>query len=134
MAKTEEKTAWRFYRSNLSTIVWDPAKDGVMADFRLGHFTTNDPVVAGKLRKLGYVEIPLDATEPPDVEVNPEVDPVVAENLKNIAQNTQGEIKIKQVLPKPPEVKEDKKPKTQEKTITKAKPKAKSSLPRRKGK
>lgn len=69
MAKTKtkasEQKAWRFYRSNLSTIVWDPKSEQPLADFSAGHFTTDDPKVARKLRDLGYPEIPLDATEPP---------------------------------------------------------------------
>lgn len=62
-----EKTqkAWRFYRSNLSTIVWDKDGDKKLADFSEGHFTTADIKVAAKLKQLGYPEIPLNATEPP---------------------------------------------------------------------
>jgi len=56
---------WRFYRSNLETIVWNPKTNSPLADFSEGHFTTDDPEVADKLRELGYVEIALDATEPP---------------------------------------------------------------------
>jgi len=68
MAKTNEASkqkAWRFYRSNLSTIVWDPASGQPLADFSAGHFTTDNPKTARKLAALGYIEIPLDATEPP---------------------------------------------------------------------
>jgi len=69
MAKTKpkasEQKAWRFYRSNLSTIVWDPKSEQPMADFSAGHFTTDDPKVARKLIDIGYPEIPIDATEPP---------------------------------------------------------------------
>jgi len=59
------ETAWRFYRSNLATIVWDPNLDKVLADFSTGTFITEDPKVAKKIRELGYPEIPLDATSPP---------------------------------------------------------------------
>jgi hypothetical protein len=69
MAKTKRKAseakAWRFYRSNLSTIVWNPVTEQPLADFTEGHFTTDNPKTARKLRELGYMEIPLDATEPP---------------------------------------------------------------------
>ncbi|MGD9156796.1 MAG: hypothetical protein PVG39_00180 [Desulfobacteraceae bacterium] len=69
MAKTKQKAsepkAWRFYRSNLSTIVWNPKSEQPLADFTAGHFTTDDPKVARTLRELGYPEIPLDASEPP---------------------------------------------------------------------
>ena len=69
IAKKQKK--WRFYRSNLSTIVWDPQKDKPLADFSAGYFTTADPVVAEKLSNLGYYEIPLDSTEPPlDIIIN----------------------------------------------------------------
>lgn len=71
MARKTEKKAWRFYRSNLSTIVWDPENDKPLADFTAGYFTTNDPRVAEVLANYGYYEIPLDSTEPPlDVIIN----------------------------------------------------------------
>jgi hypothetical protein len=38
-----------------------------MADFSIGHFTTDDQRVAEYLLALGYPEIPLDATEPPNI-------------------------------------------------------------------
>lgn len=66
MAK-KEITKRRFYRSNLETIVWDPDEDKPMADFSKGHFTTDDKRVADYLEALGYVEIPLDAQEPPNI-------------------------------------------------------------------
>lgn len=70
--KVEIKTAWRFYRSNLSTIVWD-ARRGTnkpLADFGKGYFTTEDKAVANILREKGYIEIPLNMTEPPALVVN----------------------------------------------------------------
>lgn len=63
---SEKKRARRFYRSNLSTIVWNPEKGTELANFSKGHFTTEDPHVAEVLINKGYVEIPLDATEPPE--------------------------------------------------------------------
>jgi hypothetical protein len=68
--KQSESKQWRFYRSNLSTIVWNPDKENVLADFSQGHFTTDDEKVALKLRSLGYPEIALDAESPPDIVVN----------------------------------------------------------------
>ena len=68
--ETTDKSKWRFYRSNLSTVVWNPDKEDVLADFRQGHFTTDDPKVAAKLKSLGYPEISLDADSPPDIIVN----------------------------------------------------------------
>jgi len=75
MAKNSKEASnnkkWRFYRSNLSTIVWDPAKDRPLADFTEGFFTTSSKSTASTLRNLGYVQIPLDAKEPPkDIIVN----------------------------------------------------------------
>lgn len=69
--EVEVKTAWRFYRSQLSTIVWDarPGMEKPLADFSKGHFTTEDKAVANILRKIGYVEIPLNMTEPPAIVV-----------------------------------------------------------------
>lgn len=67
MKKTENNSRkqWRFFRSQLETIVWDPVGDCVLADFSQGHFTTDDQRKAKYLREKGYPEIPLDATEPP---------------------------------------------------------------------
>lgn len=68
----EKKPRWRFWRSQLATIVWDKDKDVALADFTPGHFTTDDPDVARKLHNLGYPQIPLDAVEPPpDVIIRP---------------------------------------------------------------
>lgn len=62
------KTAWRFYRSNLATIVWDNrGSDKALANFSDGFFTTEDKAVANILRQKGYPEIPLDAAAPPDI-------------------------------------------------------------------
>ena len=57
--------ARRFYRSNLSTIVWDSVHDRPLADFSEGHFTTSNPKLARTLAEMGYLEIALNATEPP---------------------------------------------------------------------
>jgi hypothetical protein len=57
----------RYYRSQLSTIVWDAENDCILADFSAGHFTTSDKRVQGKLEEFGYPEIPLNATEPPAI-------------------------------------------------------------------
>lgn len=70
MDKVEIKTAWRFYRSNLSTIVWDARNNKRLADFGKGYFTTEDKAVATILRDKGYIEIPLNMTEPPVMTVN----------------------------------------------------------------
>lgn len=70
--REEQQEEWRFFRSNLSTIVWDarPGKDRALADFSKGYFTTDDEYTVEILRKMGYPEIPLDMTEPPEIVVN----------------------------------------------------------------
>lgn len=68
--KPRLKDKRRFYRSNLSTIVWDSVKGVPLADFSAGHFTTDDPNTVGVLLGRGYVEIPLECSEPPAIIVN----------------------------------------------------------------
>ena len=79
----EVKTAWRFYRSQLPTIVWDarPGMNKPLADFSKGHFTTEDKAVANILRKNGYIEIPLNMTEPPAVVVSQPTPQLKTENV-----------------------------------------------------
>lgn len=109
---TSNKKAWRFYRSNLSTKVWDKENNRLLADFTEGTFTTGDARVARKLQELGYVQIALDATQPPDVVVQqpamvidgdvPMLGPRVMEGAKVEEAITS---KMKPVGgPKPPEV------------------------------
>jgi hypothetical protein len=66
---SKEKKAWRFYRSNLALLVWNPTTESPLADFSSGHFTTDNPNVAEQLRSMGYPEVALDAEFPPDVYV-----------------------------------------------------------------
>lgn len=75
VAKKEEikvEKIWRFYRSHLPTIVWDArgGQNKAMADFSKGYFTTKEEEVADILRSKGYLEIPLNMTEPPAVIIN----------------------------------------------------------------
>jgi hypothetical protein len=65
--ETSNKKAYRFFRSHLSTKVWDPEKNKLMADFSQGTFTTEDPNVAKVLKDMGYPQIPLDSETPPDI-------------------------------------------------------------------
>jgi len=65
--KVKGKQRYRFYKSNLPKIVWDPNRDRKLADFDGGSFTTDDIKVAQFLLKKGYPQIPVDATEPPNV-------------------------------------------------------------------
>lgn len=80
------KQEYRFYRSQLPTIVWDGPNDCVLADFSLGHFTTDNINIARKLLDSGYVQIPLDATEPPPVLVR-----IPGKSLKN-TNETKGKL------------------------------------------
>jgi hypothetical protein len=66
MARNNQNT-WRFYRSNLETIVWDPENDRPLVEFIQGEFITSDPRIAEKLLELGYPRVPLEAVDPPDV-------------------------------------------------------------------
>jgi len=65
------KKEYRFYKSGLPAIVWDPEKNRAMADFtqegQKGSFTTDNKRVAKHLRAKGYPEISVDATEPPNI-------------------------------------------------------------------
>ena len=64
MSQVKER---RFYRANLPKIVWDPEKKRAMARFDEGDFTTSDPRVIAKLVAIGYPEVSLDATTPPEI-------------------------------------------------------------------
>jgi hypothetical protein len=66
MARNKSQV-WRFYRSNLETIVWDPEHDKPLAQFVQGEFITDDPRVAERLLELGYPRVSLEAVNPPDV-------------------------------------------------------------------
>jgi hypothetical protein len=64
---SSKKKAWRFFRSNLSTKVWDAENHKLLADFSTGTFTTTEERVAMRLIEEGYPEISLDAEEPPEL-------------------------------------------------------------------
>jgi len=70
--EVEEGELWRFYRSHLPTIVWDArgGQNKTLADFSKGYYTTKEKDVADILRSKGYLEIPLNMTEPPSVIIN----------------------------------------------------------------
>ena len=65
--KVNKKQEFRFYKSNLAKVVWDPDNDKPLADFEGGTFTTSDKRIAMILFEKGYPQIPVDATEPPNV-------------------------------------------------------------------
>jgi len=71
MKRTNEnvtgKQEYRFYKSSLPGIVWDPSGKKSLANFVNGTFTTSDLRAAQILLDKGYPQIPVDATEPPDI-------------------------------------------------------------------
>jgi len=64
--KTQQKL-FRFYRSNLASIVWDKEAEKPLVEFVNGQFYTEDETIAEKLIALGYLEVPLDLETPPEV-------------------------------------------------------------------
>jgi outer membrane biosynthesis protein TonB len=62
-----KKESFRFYRSNLASVVWNPKAGAPLAEFKRGEFITSEPWIAQKLIDLGYPRVPLDATTPPDI-------------------------------------------------------------------
>lgn len=62
-----QQELYRFYRSNLPTVVWSKELNGPIAEFVNGQFYTKDPKVAQLLKDKGYPRISLEATEPPDI-------------------------------------------------------------------
>lgn len=58
--------AWKFFRSEMATIVWDKDNNCELAIFENGVFQTEDKRTAEILRAKGYIEIPLDADAPPE--------------------------------------------------------------------
>ncbi len=57
----------RFYRATLPTIVWNPETDKPLAEFVDGQYYTESEEIANKLIAMGYPEVSLDATEPPEI-------------------------------------------------------------------
>ena len=55
----------KFYRGRLATIVWDPAAERSLAEFKDGQFETTSNEVAEKLLSLGYKEVGLKDLRPP---------------------------------------------------------------------
>jgi hypothetical protein len=62
-----DKVEKRFYRGKLPTIVWDAKNNRALCDFSMGHYTTSDPREIEILEKIGYMEVPIDATYPPEI-------------------------------------------------------------------
>lgn len=87
---TKGKERFRFYKSKLPTIVWNPKTGKKLADFNKGHCITDDLEVAQTLLDKGYPQIPVDAEAPPNIIVaipgqslrDGENAPLVGENTK----------------------------------------------------
>jgi len=62
---------FRFYKGKLPAVVWDPEKGRPLAEFVDGQFFTNDTKVASILKRKGYIQVDLDATEPPELPPDP---------------------------------------------------------------
>ncbi len=62
-----EDNLYRFYKSNLPAVIWDPKKNRSLVEFQKGVFETTDIKVAEKLLELGYPQVSPLAEEPPDV-------------------------------------------------------------------
>ena len=100
MAK-EKVNPRHFYREKLPMIVWDPRNNSPLCDFSEGHLITDDEYTIGRLLEIGYPEIPLDATHPPEIiepiqpAVTPDVKPVPAGLTEKAALALQTEKKTK---------------------------------------
>ena len=66
---TKGKERFRFYKSKLPAVVWNPVTGKKLADFNKGHFITDDIKVAQTLLDKGYPQIPVDAEAPPNITV-----------------------------------------------------------------
>lgn len=56
----------KFFRSKLATIVWDSANNCILADFKMGYFTTSDKRKIKILKELGYPEVEIESEAPPE--------------------------------------------------------------------
>lgn len=61
------KIQFRFYRSNLESVIWDAENDCPLAKFVNGEFITTDAGIAKKLEALGYPRVGINDAEPPDI-------------------------------------------------------------------
>jgi hypothetical protein len=113
----------RFWRGKLPTIVWDKRNDRMLCDLSAGHITTRDAYTIDVLQKNGYIQIPLDATRPPDI-VEP-IQPAESADIKPLPAGMSGHAATKKSV-----VVE--KPKTKPKNTPSKKPKkTKAPLKRR---
>lgn len=66
MAKSKKQKR-RFYRAKLPMIVWDPRHNRALCSFEKGHVITDDDYTIERLEEIGYPEVALDATHPPEI-------------------------------------------------------------------
>lgn len=69
----------RFWKGKLPTVVWDAKNDRELCNFAEGHYTTSDPRVIETLKGIGYIEIPLDATQPPEI-----IEPIQPDGMADV--------------------------------------------------
>ena len=60
---------YRFYKSNLPAVVWDPGKGRSLAEFKQGIFETSNKKVAQAISDLGYPQVSPNATQPPSITI-----------------------------------------------------------------
>lgn len=108
---TKPVRKWRFFKSGLPAIIWDPQNDKPLAEFKDGSFITEDEQTAKILKQKGYPEVGLRAQEPPDITV---IDPgrslKEGENIPILKGNVNekvGQARTQQIVddqPKAPEI------------------------------
>ena len=70
----------RFYRGKNPSIVWDGRNDRQLCDLSSGHFTTSDEYIIERLQKEGYIEIALNAVQPPP----PGMEPIQVDGMVDV--------------------------------------------------
>lgn len=61
------KNVYRFYKSKLPAVIWNPKRNGPLVEFVNGQFETTDAKLAEKLIDLGYPQVNPQAVEPPNI-------------------------------------------------------------------
>ena len=65
--KSKAAKKYKFFRSELPTVVWDGKLNKAIARFVDGQFVTTDLTVARKLEQMGYPLIPVSTKTPPNI-------------------------------------------------------------------
>ena len=79
MAKIARREKVRFYRGKLPTIVWDARNNKALVDLSEGQIVVTDPYAIEVMRKIGYQEISMDATHPPEI-----IEPIQPEKMPDV--------------------------------------------------